>query len=104
MRRYQDLIEKEWNAKFKEWKRRNWMAWLEERLIFPFEAVYSEEGKCVKVLGLVDFDPGDVYGVVVQVQRGRQMLELPLCDLAVIPKTGPNHGPVQEFADYWANG
>jgi hypothetical protein len=96
--------EEEWDAKFKEWEKREWMSWLETHLTFPFEAIYVEgDGKKVRVLELVDFDPGDLYGVIVEARQERRTLDLPLCGLEVTPETDPNYGPVKEFAVYWAN-
>lgn len=89
-----------------------WDAWeehLSESLVFPFEAEVAEyqevgplqAGDRVKVtgIGLVD----DLYGIIVDLRRGRRKYAFPLCDLEVIDENSPNYQIVRDYAVWFAN-
>ena len=86
-----------------------WEEYLEENLSFPFEAEvdeYQERGPLqagdhVKVteIGLVD----DLYGVIVDLRRGRRKYAFPLCDLRVIDEHSPNYQIVDDYRTWFAN-
>jgi hypothetical protein len=86
-----------------------WEEYLAENLSFPFEAEvdeYQEKGPLqagdrVKVtgIGLVD----DLYGVIVDLRRGRRKYAFHLCDLAVIDERSPNHQIVDDYRTWFAN-
>lgn len=86
-----------------------WERYLEKHLAFPFEAKvaeYQEEGPLqtgnrvsVKRISLVD----DLYGLIVDLARGREKYAFPLCDLEVIDKNSPNYQPVEDYRTWFAN-
>jgi hypothetical protein len=86
-----------------------WEEHLSKSLAFPFEAKvagYQERGPLqagdrVKVtgIGLVD----DLYGVVVDLRRGRRTYAFPLCDLKVTDENSPNYQIVRDYAVWFAN-
>jgi hypothetical protein len=97
---------------------RDWPAWLQANLKFPFEAnrIYDADaedglltlrnpfpvGQRLTVLGLADPPMNDYDGVIVKVQRGANKGEIPLANLEVTPPENANYRPVKEFATYWA--
>ena len=106
------------DRKFKEWEQRDWMAWLQKNLSFPFtvERVEYEDdayftdvagsepfrlGHKMKVLTLADED--DLYGVIVKVREGRKVGHVPLCDVEVTSKSDKNYWPVREYVVWFAN-
>jgi hypothetical protein len=86
-----------------------WEEYLEANLIFPFEAEvdeYQEKGPLqagdrVKVtgIGLVD----DLYGIIVDLRRGRRKYAFPLCDMVVVEEDSPNHQIVHDYRTWFAN-
>jgi len=86
-----------------------WEEHLSKSLVFPFEAEVAEfqdrgplqAGDRVKVtgIGLVD----DLYGVIVDLRRGRRKYAFPLCDLEVTDKHSPNYQIVRDYAVWFAN-
>lgn len=88
-----------------------WHRHLNTVLTFPFEAEISEpqrggplkSGDTVKVHSISDFDDDDLYGLLVNVTRGRERFVLPLGDLTVLNKSSPNFLPVQDYCVWFAN-
>ncbi|MFQ5615461.1 MAG: calcium-binding protein [Anaerolineales bacterium] len=86
-----------------------WFDHLEKSLTFPFTAEVSElqtrgplqAGNIVRVIGLSDVD--DLYGVLVDVKKGRRKYVFPLCDLEVKDEKSPLFQVVQEYAVWFAN-
>ncbi len=86
-----------------------WGEYLEEHLVFPFEAEVEEHqdegplqaGDRLKVTGIGMAD--DLYGVIVDVWRGRRKYAFPLCDLAIVDERSPNHELVQDYRTWFAN-
>jgi hypothetical protein len=86
-----------------------WEEYLEENLSFPFEAEvdeYQERGPLqasdrlkVTGIGLVD----DLYGIIVDLRRGRRKYAFPLCDLRVIDELSPNYQIVDDYRTWFAN-
>ena len=86
-----------------------WEEHLSESLVFPFEAEIAEyqdrgplqAGDRVKVtgIGLVD----ELYGVIVDLRRGRRKYAFPLCDLEVKDENSPNYQIVRDYAVWFAN-
>lgn len=86
-----------------------WEEHLAENMGFPFEAQISEyqergplqAGDRLRVtgIGLVD----DLYGIIVDVRRGREKFAFPLCDLEVVDKRSPNYQLVDDYAVWFAN-
>ena len=113
-----DGNEEAWDKKYEEWDKRDWGAWLESNLSFPF-AVRREEddddtfftdvadrepfrlGHTMQVLGIELED--DHYGVIIKVKEGKQIGSVPLCDVEVKPKTDKNFWPVREYVVWFAN-
>lgn len=86
-----------------------WKDHLEEKLRFPFEAAVSEpqehntfrSGDRVNVKAISAVDDG--YGIIVEVRRGRERFDFPLCDLEVIDQISANHRVVKDYVIWFAN-
>jgi len=86
-----------------------WNDHLTQVLIFPFDAEVSDPqdrsplkcGDHVQVKGFAEAD--DLYGVLVNVSRGRERFVFPLCDLTVLDKKSPNYRPVKDYCVWFAN-
>jgi hypothetical protein len=86
-----------------------WEEHLGKKLRFPFEAEVSErQGRGplpqedrVKVKGISGVD--DLYGIIVEVRRGRERFDFPLCDLEVTDRRSANHQSVKDYAVWFAN-
>lgn len=86
-----------------------WNDHMEEHLDFPFEAKVNEfqergplrGGDQVTVVSIAGLDY--TYGVIVHLRCGGQWYDFPLCDLAVLDTSSPNHDLVQEYRVWFAN-
>jgi hypothetical protein len=86
-----------------------WNDHMEEHLDFPFEAKVDEFQKRgplrgrdqVTVVSIAGLDYA--YGVIVHLKRGSRRYDFPLCDLAVLDTSSPNHDLVQEYRVWFAN-
>jgi hypothetical protein len=86
-----------------------WNDHMEEHLDFPFEAKVDEfqergplrGGDQVTVVSIAGLDY--TYGVIVRLRRGSRRYDFPLCDLAVLDTSSPNHDLVQEYRVWFAN-
>jgi hypothetical protein len=86
-----------------------WKDHLAEKLACPFEAeVYEyqdrgplQAGDRLQVTGISLVD--DLYGLIVDVWRGRRKYAFPLCDLDVVEEKAPNHQLVQDYRVWFAN-
>jgi hypothetical protein len=108
--------------KSREWKNRDWIAWLKAQLRFPFRArrmeddqdpfapeagrpkpVFSVGGE-VEVLGIADEDADvEFEGLIMAVRNKQRKGCIPLQDLEVRPPSDPNYWPVREFVVWYAN-
>ena len=110
--------EKAWQKKYSEWKKRDWLEWLNTNLLFPFTAQrYVDEdswdipdtvsddlfklGHLLKVLSLEN--EIDMYGIIVKVREKRETAILPLCDLEVVSEKDRNYWPVREYLEWFSN-
>jgi hypothetical protein len=102
--------------KYEEWEQRNWNAWLQENLSFPFEVERMEDmeenpfevndgpfavGHCMKALALDEED--DEYGFLIRVKDGKKEGLVPLEDVEVTSRKDPNFWPVREYVVWMAN-
>jgi len=86
-----------------------WKVYLGKKLKFPFEAEIVEHvrrsslriGDHVTVNGVRDVD--DVYGIFVEVTRGHDSYEFPLCDLGATDKQAKNYQLVKDYVVWYAN-
>ena len=86
-----------------------WGRYLRKRIKFPFKARVAEwqeggefrQGDQVSVQGFEDIS--DLYGIVVEVRRGREYYAFPLADLEVAGKKSPNYQPVKDYCIWFAN-
>ncbi|MBI1987818.1 MAG: hypothetical protein HYS70_05675 [Nitrospinae bacterium] len=111
-----DYDDDAFDRKYEEWRRRDWMTWLSEKLSFPFEVERKED------MEENPFDPGRgpfsvgrrmqavsldeehwKYGMVVRVTDGKKKGAIPLADVEVTSKTNPNYWPVREYVVWSAN-
>jgi Calcium binding len=112
--------EEAWERKYREWKNRDWNAWLKDTLSFPFEARREEDedgayftdvvvvktqpfglGHVFKVIG-IEYD--DAWtGIIMKAQEGRNTGYVPLCDVEVTTKSDKNYWPVREYVVWFAN-
>jgi len=103
--------------KCEEWRRRNWMAWLSEKLSFPFEVKRAEDmeenpfdhahgpfsvGRRMQAVSLEE-DEHWKYGMVICVTDGKKKGTVPLADVEITSKTNPNYWPVREYVVWAAN-
>ncbi len=98
------IDDRDWFRALKRWKE-----YLEENLTFPFEAkvherqdrgpLHSGDKVSVKKITMIE----DLYGVIVELRRGRKKYAFPLCDLEAIPKDSPNYQPIKDYAVWFAN-
>jgi len=113
---------KAFERKSRQWKSRNWIAWLKKNLKFPFEAERMEDdldpfapddikarnpfpvGCKVQVFGIADEDCDvEFEGVIMEVRDRKRKGYIPLQDMEVFPKSDPNYWPVREFVVWYAN-
>ena len=86
-----------------------WKAHLGKKLKFPFEAEIVEHvrrsslriGDRVTVDGVREVD--DVYGIFVEVTRGHDSYEFPLCDLGATDRQAKNYQLVKDYVVWYAN-
>lgn len=89
-----------------------WKGHLNEKLRFPFDGELSEvselqergplhTGDCVNVKSISGAD--DMYGIIVEVRRGREKFDVPLCDLEVMDQSSTNYQIVRDYAVWFAN-
>jgi len=111
--------EEAYDEKFEEWGNRNWLEWLTDNLIFPFEVERQEDdyfnplvenqntdkpfsiGHVMKVLELEIDD--ETYGIIVKVRESRKIGSIPLCDVEVKSKKDSNFWVVREYVVWFAN-
>jgi len=86
-----------------------WEHDLMKKLTFPFDAVISEyqesgylqAGDPLSVRHIRGVD--EHYGLLVELRRGRESYDFPLCDLAVRDENSPNYQPAQDYSVWFAN-
>lgn len=86
-----------------------WEAHLRRALSFPFDARVAEsrdgwvirQGDRLSVTGIAEVV--DTYGVIVDVIRGREHYQYPLCHLEVLDRKSANYLPVLDHAVWFAN-
>ena len=109
--------EESWYLKYEEWQERDWLDWLSEKLVFPFELERKEDlnknpfvdtshepfslGHVMKALSIEDED--EDYGIIVKVKEGRKTGYIPLCDLEVTSRENSNFWFVRENVVWFAN-
>ena len=98
-----------------EGKKRDWEEFFSKNLAFPFEGVideYSDEeffgksvalrfGDRVTVTKIIYED--DLYGVLVEIKKGRRKYHFPLCDIAVADKKSSDYKKVDDYRTWFAN-
>ncbi len=84
----------------------NWLNFLENELKFPFEASIQESENfelqwkdVVKVKQIEGFE--DMYGVLLEIRKGRRKFVFPLCDLEIIEKQSKNRFITEAFLEWW---
>ncbi len=88
---------------------RAWETYLEEELVFPFDAVIAEpqehsllrQGDRVRVEGAEMLD--SLYGLIAEVRHKRRVRHLPLADLEASGEGSPHHAPLRAYRVWFAN-
>ncbi len=87
---------------------RNWHAYLEEHLVFPFAATVQEyqrgpirQGAQITVLAMTFLD--EMHGTLVTVKLKQGVSELPLCDLKATNAPIKTQQLVEDYAVWFAN-
>ena len=86
-----------------------WEPYLAGKLVFPFDAVVSEyqesgylqAGDKISVRRMREAH--ELYGLVVELRRGRESYDFPLCDLEVANNQSSNYQPVKDYCIWFAN-
>jgi hypothetical protein len=83
-----------------------WLDYLEKELIFPFKASIQDSenfelkwNDIVNVKQIEDFV--DMYGVLLEIRKGRKKFIFPLCDLEVIERQSSNRFIIDAFLEWW---
>lgn len=83
-----------------------WLDYLEKELIFPFKASIQDSENLelqwkdiVNVKQIEDFV--DMYGVLLEIRKGRKKFIFPLCDLEVVEKQSRNRFIIDAFLEWW---
>ncbi len=86
-----------------------WKNYLVKTLTFPFDAIITggpDKGPLrtgdkvsVKRISLVE----DFYGIIVELRRGNNKYDHPLCDMEVINSESSNYQPVNDYCTWFAN-
>lgn len=84
----------------------NWLNFLENELKFPFEASIQESENfelqwkdVVNVKKIEGFE--DMYGILLEIRKGRRKYIFPLCDLEIIEKQSKNRFIIEAFLEWW---
>ena len=87
-----------------------WEEYLENNLKFPFEATIVEWDGDTEVLDYGDIvsvkkieGSFDLYGIVVEVRKGRRKYNIPLCLLEVKDKSSDNYIKVDDYNVWFSN-
>lgn len=108
-----------YEQKYLEWQRRDWPAWLQAHLVFPFSVVRKEDdddayftsvaqhqpfrlGHTMVAVG-IDVEEDPTYGIELQVKEGRRKGYVPLADVEVTPRDDVNFWSVREYVVWFAN-
>lgn len=94
--------------KKKESQLSSWLSYLEKELKFSFEATI-QDSECfelqwkdiVKVNKIEDFV--DMYGLLLEIKKGRRKYYFPLCDLEIIEKKSKNRFIIDAFLEWWTD-
>lgn len=83
-----------------------WLDYLEKELTFPFKASIQDSENfelqwkdIVNVKQIEDFV--DMYGVLLEIRKGRKKFIFPLCDLEVVEKQSSNSFIIDAFLEWW---
>jgi len=114
MNSYQEKIEKflkDIRSKKIEVQEDKWYEFLKSELTFPFAAKIEdidefsktdlEWNDIVNVKGIDNFI--DMYGILVEIRKGRRKYIFPLCDLEIIDKKSNNYFIIDQFLEWWTD-
>jgi hypothetical protein len=87
-----------------------WEEYLDSNLKFPFEAIIIDRDEDTGVLDNGDIvivkkiqGTFDLYGIVVEIRKGRKKYEIPLCELEVHNKSSDNYIMIEDYNLWFAN-
>jgi len=109
------IYDDDYNETIIKGEKRNWEKYLSEKLIFPFNGVVDESqddgffeergpiryGDKVVVEKVIMKD--DLYGVIVEIKKGKKAYDFPLCDLKVEDKKSANFKILDNYRTWFAN-
>jgi hypothetical protein len=79
-------------------------------LKFPFEAIVVDRDEDTEVLDNGDIvsvkkieGTFDLYGIVVDIRKGRRKYQIPLCELEVSDKSSDNYIKVDDYNVWFSN-
>jgi hypothetical protein len=83
-----------------------WLDYLEKELSFPFKASIQDSENfelkwkdIVNVKQIEDFE--DMYGILLEIRKGRKKYIFPLCELEVVEKQSRNRFIIDAFLEWW---
>ncbi|MEA1973175.1 MAG: calcium-binding protein [Candidatus Cloacimonadota bacterium] len=83
-----------------------WLDYLETELSFPFKASIQESenfelkwNDIVNVKQIENFI--DMYGLLLEIRKGRRKYIFPLCQLEVVEKQSKNRFIIDAFLEWW---
>jgi hypothetical protein len=83
-----------------------WLEYLEKELSFPFKAsIQDSENLELKWKDIVNVkqieDFADMYGILLEIRKGRKKFIFPLCDLEVVERQSRNRFIIDAFLEWW---
>ncbi|MFA5813994.1 MAG: calcium-binding protein [Bacteroidales bacterium] len=89
-----------------EAKTDKWFEFLSSKITLPFEAKIKESenhelqiGEIIKVTKITDIV--DMYGLLVEIKKGRKKFILPICDIEIVEKNSENYKLFDAFLEWW---
>lgn len=109
---------KDFHDKYCQWEKRQWKAWLNENLSFPFDVKRMEDEDDAYFTDIARHEPfrlghtfsvlsigyeDDLRGIFVKVKEVGKTGHVPLCDVEVTSRYNPNYWSVKEYVVWFAN-
>ncbi|MDR1530726.1 MAG: calcium-binding protein [Clostridiales bacterium] len=108
------IVDSEYNETILKGEKRDWVTYLKEHLVFPFDARIDEvQGHALFEEGPLRY--GDkvvvkkisgefgMHNIIADIKKGTETFRFPLCDLAAEDKKSPNHYVLDHYRTWSAN-